>query len=137
VFRLPSSNKRSRFASALGPALWRRTADSYVRDCIEKEATPSVKDLAVQLCLSPSQLSRAFIASTGMALSSVFTRTRLDEAKRLLVESDLPVAVLAYRCGFQNLRTFERFFKRVTSQTPGEYRASARNVGRLESVPSA
>ena len=129
MFRPPLN--RTRFASALGSTLWRSAADSYARNCIEKKAAPSVKELAAQLCLSPSQLSRAFLVSTGKTLSNAFARMRLDEAKRLLVESDLPVAVLAYRCGFANLRTFERFFKRLTLQTPGDYRESARNVGSL------
>jgi two-component system response regulator YesN len=56
---------------------------------------------------------------------------RLDEAKRLLEETDLPVTVLSGRVGFENERTFLRFFKRETGQTPREFRQRARNVSRF------
>jgi AraC-like DNA-binding protein len=119
-----------RFSSALavGPALWKQLAESYVRDCLARTTSPRVKEMAAYLRLSRDQLSRAFLASTGMALSTFFALVQLEEAKGLLVETDLTVTVLAYRSGFENARTFLRFFKRITGQTPVAYRERARNV---------
>ena len=110
MFRISLEFSERAPASAGGPALWRQTADSYVRSCLANETTPRVKDLAGKLRLSRPQLSRAFLSSTGMPLSTFFALTQLEEIKRLLAETDLPVAVLSNRSGFENVRTFERFF---------------------------
>jgi transcriptional regulator GlxA family with amidase domain len=113
-----------------GARLWRQAAESYCRVCLAHRTAPQVKELAVQLRLSPDQLSRAFIGTTGTPLSTFFARLRLDEAKRLLDETDLPVTGLPDRVGFENERTFLRFFKRETGLRPAEYRERARNVSR-------
>ena len=114
----------------LGARLWHLAADSYYRDCLARRTAPQVKELASQLGLQREQLSRAFLAKTGTPLSNFFTSMRLEEAKRILEETDLPVTVLPDRVGFENERTFLRFFKRETGMRPGEYRERARNVSR-------
>jgi two-component system response regulator YesN len=102
--------------------------DDYMGTCFEGETAPRVKELAARLRLSREQVSRAFLASTGTPLSNYFVRAQLEHSKRLLANSNLSVTAIAYRSGFENRRTFFRFFKRTTSETPSEYRARARNV---------
>ena len=122
---------RSSLGPVVGPALWRQTAESYVQDCFARRTSPRVKELAAHLRLSRDQLSRAFLASTGGPLSTIFILAQLEESKRMLDETDMPVAAIAKLSGFENTRTFERFFKRLTSQTATEYRERAPNVARF------
>jgi AraC-like DNA-binding protein len=49
--------------------------------------------------------------------------SRLEEAKRLLVQGRMTVSEVAERCGFSHLNYFSRLFKARTGQSPGQYRS--------------
>lgn len=67
-------------------------------------------------------LSRCFKESVGISFVDYVGRYRVNEAKRLLTETDLSVLSIAYECGFGSLRSFNRAFKSETELTPTEYR---------------
>jgi AraC-like DNA-binding protein len=48
---------------------------------------------------------------------------RLDRGARLLLESDEPIAVIARRCGYPEVRPFITAFRRRHGQPPGSFRA--------------
>lgn len=50
----------------------------------------------------------------------------LDEAKRLLIFADLRITAIADRLGFQEQSYFTKFFKKLTGQTPSNYRKNFR-----------
>ncbi len=54
-------------------------------------------------------------------------RLRIDAARKLLLTTDLPVAQIAARCGFSDVKYFARIFHRETGFNTREYRA--RNGG--------
>ncbi|MCD8379994.1 MAG: helix-turn-helix transcriptional regulator [Lachnospiraceae bacterium] len=47
---------------------------------------------------------------------------KLDEAKRLLSQTNLTVAEIAARLGYNNAQNFIRFFSKMTGVTPGKFR---------------
>ena len=49
-------------------------------------------------------------------------RIRLEQAKRLLSDSTLQVSEVAYKCGFDDVASFSRAFKRTFSLSPSQYR---------------
>lgn len=49
--------------------------------------------------------------------------SRLEEAKRLLVQGRMTVSEVAERCGFRHLNYFSRLFKARTGKSPGQYRS--------------
>ncbi|HML46323.1 MAG TPA: helix-turn-helix domain-containing protein, partial [Clostridia bacterium] len=51
---------------------------------------------------------------------------RIDRARSLLRETDLPVHIVGGRVGFSNTTYFIRVFRKCTGKTPNEYRASER-----------
>jgi AraC-like DNA-binding protein len=110
--------------------LWIQLADLYVASCLELETAPRVKEFAARLRLRREQVSRAFSKSTGTAIHVYFERAQFEYSKRLLAETELSVTTVAYRSGFENRRTFYRFFQRVTRQTPAKFRERARNAPR-------
>jgi AraC-like DNA-binding protein len=72
--------------------------------------------------LSPAAFSRFFRASTGRTFTEYLIDLRVSAAQRLLVATDLPVAVVAAHAGFRSLANFNRRFRERTGCTPSAYR---------------
>jgi AraC-like DNA-binding protein len=73
--------------------------------------------------MSPRTLQRR-LEGEGTALTDVVARARRELAERLLSDASLPLAEVAARCGFSELATFSRAFKRWTGKPPGQWRRS-------------
>jgi transcriptional regulator GlxA family with amidase domain len=64
------------------------------------------------------------LAAEGETLSGLLRAERLRRARALLRERpELPVAVVAARCGFGGEAQFHRTFREATGTTPGAFRA--------------
>ena len=68
-------------------------------------------------------LGRIFQQELGLTIGDYLTRYRISTACRLLRETDLPVAEIAVRVGFDTPTYFSQVFHRVTGSTPRAYRA--------------
>jgi len=90
----------------------------------------SVEDVARSAFISPSRLSHVFRDTTGMSLFDYLTQIRIDRAQHLLAESDKTVAEICFELGIQSPTYFTRLFRRMTSQSPSQYRLSARGAVR-------
>ena len=75
--------------------------------------------------LSRFHFSRMFKIATGQSPSTFVGHRRLEMAKVQLA-GGLPIAQIAFDCGFSSESNFARSFKRVGGMTPGEYRRAAR-----------
>ena len=82
----------------------------------------SIEQLAGDLCLSRSQLNRRIKAITGVTTQQYVMRIRLEQAKKLLSDSTLQVSEVAYKCGFDDVASFSRAFKRTFNLSPSQYR---------------
>jgi AraC-like DNA-binding protein len=80
--------------------------------------------IATRTRLSTNHVRRVFKGYTGISLSVFITRERIELCKRLLVGTDLTVKQIYRQAGFGNYSNFFTTFKRVTGQTPGDYRAA-------------
>ena len=69
-------------------------------------------------------LSRYFKKCTGLSFTDYVIRYRVNEAEYILKNSSQSVLKIAMDRGFDSLRSFNRNFKRVTGQSPLEYRKS-------------
>jgi transcriptional regulator GlxA family with amidase domain len=67
-------------------------------------------------------LKRRFKAATGGPLIEYLQNLRVEEAKRLLETSDLPVDEISADTGYSDASFFRRLFKRLTGLTPSGYR---------------
>jgi LacI family transcriptional regulator len=72
--------------------------------------------------LSRSVLERRFAQILGRSPNEEILRVKLGRACRLLEESDLPLAEVAEKCGFEHAEYFSRLFKKKLGSTPGEFR---------------
>jgi AraC family transcriptional regulator len=99
-------------------------AASLVRDSIEARLREDVSlgDLAALANLSPFHFTRAFKATFGLTPYQFILKRRIDRAKRLLIETDLPIAEIAKDCGFAGPTQFGRTFRIFSEQSPREWR---------------
>ena len=74
------------------------------------------------LHLSRSQLDRRMKQMVGMTISAYLQDRRMMYARELLLTSDLPIADVAVKCGFDDTSYFSRVFRNYHSKTPSEVR---------------
>jgi transcriptional regulator GlxA family with amidase domain len=83
----------------------------------------SLSRLAHQAGMSERSFSRHFLDATGQTPARAIETLRVEAARSLLLESQLPVKRVAQRCGFGSEETMRRSFLRLLAATPQEYRA--------------
>lgn len=79
--------------------------------------------------LSRSSLERRFRAVFGRAPADEIRRVRLDLARRLLVETDLPMALVAEQSGFRDSGHLSEVFREMVNVTPTRFRKQFRIGG--------
>lgn len=82
----------------------------------------NVNHIADWFNMKTSFLSTLFKRQEGMGLLEYITTLRLDEAKRLLKNTDYTMAVVAEKTGFMSERTFFRAFEKYVGISPGRFR---------------
>lgn len=83
--------------------------------------------LADAVGMSPAYLCRVFRQTQGISISDYINRTRIEEAKRLLIETDIKVMELGEQLGVENMQYFFVLFKQATGVTPRQYRMQHKN----------
>ncbi len=76
--------------------------------------------------VSPRTFARRFREETGTTPLQWLLARRVQEARRLLEESDLPIDAVAWRSGFGTAASLRDHFRRATATTPTAYRRSFR-----------
>jgi AraC family transcriptional regulator of adaptative response / DNA-3-methyladenine glycosylase II len=89
----------------------------------------TVEHLAARLGMGARQLRRLFVRHLQASPSQIARTARVQRAKRLIDETDLPMTEVAIRAGFGSLRRFNSIFAEVYRRTPTEIR-SKRPSGR-------
>jgi LacI family transcriptional regulator len=82
----------------------------------------SVNDLAQIAGMSLRAYHTAFQQTVGRTPGRELRQTRIQAAKRLLVESDEKIATIAGMCGFQSANGFWWTFRKITGLSPKQYR---------------
>ncbi len=89
-----------------------------------KEAPLEREALASAAGLSLRQLERLFKVQMRTTIREHYLKIRLDEAMRLLRETELSRTMVAVACGFTSTSHFSRSFRRRFAISPGKARAS-------------
>lgn len=89
--------------------------------------TLTVEQLAARAHLSTRTFVRAFRASTGTTPAAWVRSRRLDEARRLLEETDRPIDIIADDCGFNSAVTLRQNFAAAFKTPPSQYRRRFRS----------
>lgn len=84
----------------------------------------SLGDLASKLDIHPNYLSQIINEKEGKSFYDYINTYRIDEFKRLIAipkNQQYTLMALAYDCGFNSKSSFNRYFKKITGQTPSQY----------------
>ena len=82
------------------------------------------KEYAELLFITPHQLNAICKESLGIPAGEVIRNRVVLEARRLLINFDLPIGEIAYRLNFTDHSYFIKFFKKYTGLTPEAFRKS-------------
>lgn len=101
---------------------------SHLREWFDSKESPaglpSVAYFADRAALSPGYFGDLVRKETGTSPKELIALHVVGEAKHRLACTDADVSEIAYGLGFDYPAHFSRMFKRMTGQTPSEYRAS-------------
>jgi transcriptional regulator GlxA family with amidase domain len=86
----------------------------------------SVEQLAEVANLSPRQFSRAFRTETGQSPAKAVENLRVEAARLLMEEGQLPIDTVARETGFADRERMRRAFLRAFGQPPQAIRRAAR-----------
>lgn len=81
-----------------------------------------LESLAERFFVSRHHLAREFRRHTGTTVISYVNDLRVDQARRLLIESEVPIARIAEDVGFTTVTHFNRVFRERTGTTPRQVR---------------
>jgi len=101
--------------------------DAIIRDAIDVmrrnlRRRPSIRDIAESVALSPYHFLRLFRNRTGITPGRFHAALKLQEAKRLLLETDQTVATIAASLGCGSVGSFTTAFGRHVGCAPGIFR---------------
>jgi AraC family transcriptional regulator of adaptative response / DNA-3-methyladenine glycosylase II len=99
----------------LAHAVWERIAAGALND-------GNLERLAAEVGLSSRQLRRVLVQQFGVTPVELAQTQRLLFAKKLLQETQMPMAEVAYAAGFGSVRRFNALFSRRYRMAPGELR---------------
>ena len=118
------------------PELLRRLLRAKDRmDAASHEEWP-VRRLARVSGVSDAHFARSFKEAFGLPPHRYLLTRRIERAKALLRDTDVPITDIAFETGWGSLGTFGRVFRDVTGESPGELRAREKAASHdLEQVP--
>lgn len=86
------------------------------------EASYGRADMARELNVAEATISRIINLHYGKSLPQILNEKRVDDACRLLIDTDESIAVVAEQVGFNSLASFNRAFRDIIGKTPSEYK---------------
>lgn len=82
----------------------------------------SLDYVAKRFFMSKSYLSRIFKEITGYTVNEYINVNRIQQARKLLAESDLNITEIAETLGYDSITYFEKIFRKHTETSPLKYR---------------
>ena len=107
----------------------------YISPAVGKAMTTVLSDISADITLggvaascgmTASYFSDLFHRETGKRFKEWLNSIRIEQAKRLLEEKELPILEVGYECGYNTPSQFIKMFKRETGVTPSAYRNGKR-----------
>lgn len=86
----------------------------------------AVASCAAEVGLSERQFRRRFTTRHGMTFSEYVHKCRIEKSCDLLIKTGNKVADIAAEAGYQDMKFFNRLFKKKTGMTPSQYRSRNR-----------
>ncbi|MFN0078590.1 MAG: helix-turn-helix transcriptional regulator [Prosthecobacter sp.] len=98
-----------------------RKAKAYIHDHLA--GSLSLESVAAAVSVSPFHFCKLFKRATGLTFTDFVNHVRVEKARRLLMRPACRITEIAYDVGFQSLSHFNRSFRRITAESPSEFRS--------------
>lgn len=112
------------------PTDWEEKKDvvEQVKDYIRAHYNTeiSLNEIAQRFYLNPYYLSQLFKKKTGMTYQNYLTLLRMEQAKRLLSETEYRIYEIGEMLGYNDTAYFSKLFERENGCKPSEYRRKKR-----------
>lgn len=124
VVTLPRQELQSQFSPLISPDVKVSSKIAEVqRHILENiDGSLNVDRLAEVASMSARNFARIFTREMGMTPAEFVQNARVDRARKLLENSDVPVKTVAYNAGFRSERHMRILFKEKLGLTPAQYR---------------
>lgn len=107
----------------------RRAVERVITTARERLCEPiSLHDMSRVAYLSAFHFNRVFHQITGLPPNKFISAMRLDEAKRLLLNTDRSITDICFEVGYNSLSTFTRRFTQRVGLGPREFRYLAERI---------
>ena len=87
-----------------------------------------IEDICSAFGYSKTYLSQLFKNQCGISLMTYYNQKKIEYAKKLIAENSYTFTQISNQLSFDNPQYFARVFKRITGQTPSEFRDSQNRV---------
>lgn len=94
----------------------------YMKSHFKEKIT--LEDVAAVLGYNPTYVSRCINRIQNMNFNKLLNSIRVEEAKKLLIQTDLRMVDIALECGFSGERSFYRAFSELAKCTPASFKNS-------------
>lgn len=88
----------------------------------------SAKTIAEAIGLSASRFSHIFSMNMSCGIMEYVEKQRIAMASSMLTTTELPVALIAEKCGFSSAYYFSKRFRKNNQLSPSEYRTRAKEL---------
>jgi two-component system response regulator YesN len=95
---------------------------NYIRDNFNKPIT--LEEVSDHVHISPYYFSHGFKNFTGMNFIDYVTKLRIDEAKKLLLTTDMNIGDIGKQVGYYDPNYFGRVFKNLVGMPPSKFKVS-------------
>lgn len=97
-----------------------KDAINYVEKNIRKNIT--LEEVANSINITPHYLSKIFKREVGVNFITFITDKKIELAKKMLIEGDIPIVNIAIELSYTQPNYFSKVFKKKVGVTPREYR---------------
>ncbi|MBQ8683528.1 MAG: helix-turn-helix domain-containing protein [Clostridia bacterium] len=94
----------------------------YLKDRVYSSI--SLDELVAEFHFSKTHLSQTFKSHSGQTILTYYNILKVEEAKRLILDTDMNFSQISNALNFSSLHYFSRLFKKYTSMSPSEYQNS-------------
>ena len=82
----------------------------------------TIERMGREIGMTERTLKRRFQLATRLSPTVYIQKVRVDQAKKLLLATDLSIKAISYKVGYENVSFFVRVFKNHSGATPSEWR---------------
>ncbi len=94
--------------------------EKYIKEHFKEQIV--IQDMARQLYTSPGYLGTMFARQVGVSIKEYLHTLRMEEAVKLMTETNMSLSEIAYDVGYNNYNNFYHHFERFFGMTPREYK---------------